>query len=80
MEWVYDRTQEDVERAKLLTQKYAAGAITETEKKEWASGMKGALNASDLNRIEGNIREIAGILAINCNNENVGKESNPTSK
>lgn len=26
--------------------------------------MKGALNASDLNRIEGNIREIAGILAI----------------
>lgn len=33
MEWVYDRTQEDVERAKLLTQKYAAGTITETEKK-----------------------------------------------
>jgi len=32
MEWVYDRTQEDVERAKLLTQKYAAGAITETDK------------------------------------------------
>ena len=64
MEWVYDRTQEDVKRAKLLTPKYAAGTITETEKKEWAAGMKGALNASDLNRIEGNIREIAGFLAI----------------
>lgn len=64
MEWVYDRTQEDVKRAKLLTQKYAAGTITKTEKKEWAAGMKGALNASDLNRIEGNIREIAGFLAI----------------
>lgn len=77
MEWVYDRTQEDVERAKLLTQKYAAGTITETEKKEWAAGMKGALNASDLNRIEGNIREIAGILAITVTTKTWGKNQIP---
>lgn len=32
MEWVYDRTQADVERAKVLNDKYAAGTISEEEK------------------------------------------------
>ena len=64
MEWVYDRTQADVERAKVLNDKYAAGTISEEEKREWAAGMKGALNAADLNRIESNIREIAEALAV----------------
>lgn len=64
MEWVYDRTQADVERVKALNDKYAAGTISEEEKREWAAGMKGALNAADLNRIESNIREIAETLAV----------------
>ncbi len=64
MEWIYDRTQADVDRVSLLNQKYATGAISEEEKKEWAAGMKGALNAADLNRIESNIREIAEALAV----------------
>ena len=64
MEWVYDRTQADVERVKALNDKYAAGTISEEEKREWAAGMKGALNAADLNRIESNIREIAEALAV----------------
>ena len=62
MEWVYDRTQADVERVKVLNDKYAAGTISEEEKMEWAAGMKGALNVADLNRIESNIREIAETL------------------
>ena len=64
MEWVYDRTQADVERVKVLNDKYAAGTISEEEKIEWAAGMKGALNVADLNRIESNIREIAETLAV----------------
>ena len=35
MEWIYDRTQADVDRVSLLNQKYATGAISEEEKKEW---------------------------------------------
>lgn len=64
MEWVYDRTQADVERVKVLNDKYAAGTISEEEKREWAAGMKGALNVADLNRIESNIREIAETLSV----------------
>lgn len=63
MEWIYDRTQEDVDRAIYLNQKYISGTITDEEKAEWQSDLKGALNASDLNRIEGNIAELANAIA-----------------
>ena len=72
MEWVYDRTQADVERVKVLNDKYAAGTISEEEKMEWAAGMKGALNVADLNRIESNIRKRDG--------EDMGGESDSASK
>lgn len=50
---IFDRTQSDVNRVQSLTQKMIAGTATEAEKEEWLSGkMKGAWNASDLNRIE----------------------------
>ena len=77
MEWIYDRTQADVDRVSLLNQKYATGAISEEEKKEWDAGMKGALNAADLNRIEGNIREIAGVLAVSVVTKTWEKEQIP---
>lgn len=63
MEWIFDRTQEDVDRAIYLNQKYMSGTITDEEKAEWQSDLKGALNASDLNRIEGNIAELANDIA-----------------
>lgn len=63
MEFVFDRTQADVDRAKELNNKYIAGVITEEEKSEWDSGVKGALNVSDLNRIEANIHTLSGHFA-----------------
>lgn len=64
MDFVFDRTQTDVDRIRELTGKYLAGTITDEEKLEWASGGKGALNVEDLNRIESNTAEIAGQLAV----------------
>lgn len=55
-EWtapVYDRTEEDVEYAK---------AYNENPSESAASEYKGALNASDLNRIEGNCGYLAELL------------------
>ena len=50
---IFDRTQSDVSRVQSLTQKMIAGTATEAEREEWLGGkMKGAWNASDLNRIE----------------------------
>ncbi|HJC21883.1 MAG TPA: hypothetical protein H9707_09025 [Candidatus Butyricicoccus avicola] len=48
---IFDRTQADVNRVKTLTQKLIAGTATGAEKSEWLAGMKGAYNASDLNRV-----------------------------
>lgn len=64
MEFVYDRTQADVDRVKELNQKYLARTITEEEKTEWSAGLKGALNISDLNRIESNTAQLASLLAV----------------
>ena len=49
---IFDRTQSDVSRVQSLTQKMIAGTATEAEREEWLGGkMKGAYNASDLNRV-----------------------------
>ena len=48
---ITDRTSDDVERWRVLQQKGYA-AMTTAEKAEWISGsMKGAYNASDMNRV-----------------------------
>lgn len=47
---VYDRTQEDVARRAALAA-IAYEEMTEAEKAEWDSNLKGAYNASDLNRV-----------------------------
>lgn len=56
--FVYDRTKEDVLRAVELNGKYLGLEITREEKDEWMAGIKGALNAYDLQRIEWNTRLI----------------------
>ena len=69
MEFVYDRTQADVDRVKYLNERYISGTITEEEKREWNTGingsvgLKGAFNLSDIQRIEENCRTIGEVLS-----------------
>lgn len=61
--FVYDRTQADVDRAKEL---YNIGWVnlTEAQKEEWLSGLRGCLNTADLSRIENNIFAISQLFDI----------------
>lgn len=60
---IFDRTQSDVNRVQSLTQKMIAGTATEAEKEEWLGGkMKGAYNASDLNRVCAAVDYLTGVL------------------
>ncbi|MGE4549178.1 MAG: hypothetical protein AB7C89_06465 [Intestinibacillus sp.] len=49
---VYDRTQADVDRARTLAAKIGSKTATAAELAEWGTDLRGAVNASDLNRIE----------------------------
>lgn len=49
---IYDRIQEDVDRAIELNDKYNKGTITPIEILEWDNFLKGTYNYTDLNRIE----------------------------
>ena len=62
IEPVTDRTQADVDRVKYLTGQYRNGQITEDEKEEWETDLKGALNRSDLLRVGNNIVIVLGEL------------------
>lgn len=59
---ITDRTQADVERVVYLTGRVSAGTATEAEKTEWDSDLKGAYNASDLNRVGAAVAYVAGRL------------------
>ena len=62
---VTDRTQADVERVQALAAKGFA-SMTAGEQAEWLAGMKGAYNASDLNRVGTALNYLAGRLAPLC--------------
>lgn len=62
---VTDRTQADVERVRELASKGFA-AMTAAEQAEWLAGMKGAYNASDLNRVVTALNYLAGRLGAIC--------------
>lgn len=64
MEFIYDRTQTDVDRIKALSRKYTAGTISDEELAEWQDSSKGAINASDMNRNEENMQTIADMIAV----------------
>lgn len=51
-EYICDRTQEDVDKVKDIRSKWLMNTISTEEKAEWNAGMKGALNASDITRIQ----------------------------
>lgn len=58
---ITDRTQADVDRVSSLAQKGYA-AMTDDEKTEWNAGLKGAYNATDLNRVGSAVNYVAGRL------------------
>lgn len=61
---ITDRTAADVERAQYLNDLWVAGEFlgTDEEYVEWFSDMKGAYNASDLNRVESAVEYLAKVL------------------
>ena len=62
MHLITDRTQADVDRVRVLLRKWQSGTMTDAEKTEWALDIKGAYNASDLNRVGAAVRYVAGRL------------------
>ena len=62
--FVYDRTQADVDCVKELVNTGWQN-MTDKQKGEWLSGLKGCLNRSDLRRIENDIYIIAKLLNVN---------------
>lgn len=62
---VTDRTQADVECVKALAAK-GFSAMTADERAEWLAGMKGAYNASDMNRVGTALNYLAGRLGPIC--------------
>lgn len=62
---VTDRTQADVERVRELAAKGFA-AMTAAERAEWLTGMKGAYNASDMNRVGTALNYLAARLSSIC--------------
>ncbi len=55
---ITDRTERDVERWRLLHSK-GFDALTEDEKAQWQTAMKGAYNFTDMNRVESAVEFIA---------------------
>lgn len=63
---VTDRTQGDVNRVLELLEKGWQN-FSDEEKNEWKDGLKGALNVSDLERIQNNIQLLSDVLEIGLN-------------
>lgn len=60
---ITDRTQNDVEEAKRIRAKLAAGeALTDAESAAYFAGLRGCYNASDMNRVGNAVRYIADRL------------------
>ena len=62
---IMDRTQEDVDRVKYLREVLLSKTNTPEELEEYKGSLKGALNYSDLERIEYNLQLLDSILDLN---------------
>lgn len=63
MNLIFDRTQADVTYAAELNRKLGRGeALTSQELADWNAGLKGAYNATDMNRVDAAVRELGGML------------------
>ena len=66
LEWIHpvtDRSQSDVIRLLELLEK-GWDDFTTDERTEWTTGMKGALNRSDMQRIQNNIQLLSDVLEL----------------
>ena len=79
---ITDRTGADVMRAKELSEKWVGGTFTGTaeELAEWLGGMKGAYNASDLNRVGAAVRYVADRMIALGHTVNVNPKTDWTEK
>lgn len=59
---ITNRTQADVDRVAALAARVSTGTATAAEQTEWATDLKGAYNASDLNRVGAAVAYVAGRL------------------
>lgn len=77
-EFIFDRTQKDIE--KFLDYKNRGYYnLTDKEKQEWDSGLKGCLNYKDLKRIESCMKIISDMLELNLNTRKDSLPEFPTS-
>lgn len=74
-----DRTFQDVERAQMLFDKKYEN-LSETEKEEWSSGLKGCLNYTDLNRIEENTLFLSLVFEVDIETKSWSVGEIPTAK
>lgn len=77
MQIVTDRSQSDVDRVLELLQK-GWDNFNVDEKTEWISGMKGALNRSDMQRIQNNTKLLSDVLELNLTVADVPEHQNET--
>lgn len=67
MIFVFDRNLLDIKYAKELASKIQSlgyESLSDGEKEQWESGLKGTLNYTDLNRIEGNSKTLAEMVKV----------------
>ena len=57
---ITSRTQSDIQYRAELRERYINRTATSAEIAEWATGLKGAYNASDLNRVESAVAYLVG--------------------
>ena len=73
IEPVIDRTQEDVEEAqRILTAGW--DALDEADRQKWNAGLKGALNRSDLERIESDIQVLSEKLYLGLKKNEISSD------
>lgn len=74
---ITDRTQSDVDKIKDYFRRGWSN-LTSDEQSEWLNGLKGALNRSDLERIESNIQLLSDVLEIDLQTyyDNIPKNPN----
>lgn len=59
---VFDRSSSDVSKVKEIAAKLDSGTATPDEVQEWLSGMKGAYNYTDLNRVGAAVEYLTTLL------------------
>ncbi len=77
MQTVTDRSQSDVDRVLELLQK-GWDNFNVDEKTEWIAGIKGALNRSDMQRIQNNTKLLSDVLELNLTVADVPEHPNET--